>query len=233
MGLVPQLLVAAPRMLVIGGIAAAVLALSSFFWLVRRVFGAPRKRKGPLGAMRALVVLLFSFVSACLATAALALGVALVGYHALFHRMRIAEIQCLELAPQQLRLFFVAIDPDGRRGPTETYDMSGDEWTVGGTILRWRPWVTMLGAPPMYSVTRVEGRWRLAADANRHQATAHDRGGGEGRAWFYLERDGARGPLAWIIDGVHGEAVSQLPDRLAVYDLYVAPDGYVLTKRSM
>lgn len=231
--LLPQLLLRAPRVLSAGGLVAGVLALWTFFWLVRRVFGASRKQKGPLGATRAFLTFVFSFVCACVAVTAFALCIALAGYHALIARARVAEIQCLELAPQQLRLYYVAIDPSGQRGPTETYDLSGDEWTVGGTVLRWKPWLTMLGAPPMYSVSRVEGRWHTALDANAHKATAHDRVGGEGRSWLYLERDGSRGPLGWIIDGVHGEAVSQLPDRLAAYDLWVAPDGYLLTKRSL
>jgi hypothetical protein len=233
MGLSPQLLLAAPRALLIGGIVAATIALWTFLWLVRRVFGAPRKRKGPLGAMRGLVALSFSLGLGAAAVASLALCVALSGYHMFFARTRVAEIQCMELAPQQLRVYYVAIDANGQRGPTETYDVSGDEWTVGGTILRWRPWLNAAGASPMYAITRVEGRWHTAADANAHKATAFDRGGGEGHAWLALERDGTRGPLGWIIDGVHGEAVSQLPDRLAVYELWVAPGGYQLTKRSM
>jgi hypothetical protein len=234
MALTPELFLGAPRGLLIGGLVAAVLGFSSGLWLMRRLWrGWFARGHAPLGFVRAFLALAFSLGCAAGAAVALGLYVALSGYHALLARTRIAEIQCMELGPQQLRLYLVPLGPKGERGPTETYELAGDEWTVGGEILRWRPWLKMMSLPPMYAVTRVEGRWRSASDANHHKATAFDRGGGESRAWLYLERHGTRGPLAWLIDGAHGQAVSQLPDRLSVYDLYVAPDGYVLTKRSL
>jgi hypothetical protein len=39
--------------------------------------------------------------------------------------------------------------------------------------------------------------------------------------------------MRWIVDGAHGQAVSQLPDRRAVYDIYVTPNGYIVDKRSL
>ncbi len=79
----------------------------------------------------------------------------------------------------------------------------------------------------------MEGRWLRASDANAHQATAHDRLGGTGWGWLLMLHEGTRGPLGFLVAGVHGQAVSQLPDRRAVYDVYVTPGGFVLEKRSL
>jgi hypothetical protein len=83
----------------------------------------------------------------------------------------------------------------------------------------------------VFQVSRIEGRWLKAADANQHKGTAHDRGT-TGPGWLALYRDGARGPLGWLVAGAHGQAVSQLPDRRAVYDLYATPNGFVVDKRT-
>jgi hypothetical protein len=166
-----------------------------------------------------------------LGIAALGLWAALANYLDLSKKTHIAEVQCIELGPSKLRLFYVPIDGKGRRGATETYDLDGDEWTVGGDVLRFQPLLEYLGLETVYQVTRVEGRWLKAVDANAHRATAYDRGV-TGRGWLVLYRDGARGPLGWLIEGAHGQAVSQLPDRRAVFDLYITPNGLVVDKRS-
>jgi hypothetical protein len=142
-------------------------------------------------------------------------------------------VQCIELKPAKLRLYYVPIEPDGTRGATETYDLDGDEWTVGGDVLRFRPQLTLVGLETVYGITRVEGRWLKADDANHHVATAYDRGGGTSLTWLELYRDGVRGPFKWLIAGAHGQAISQLPDRRAIYDLYVTPNGFVVDKRAL
>lgn len=213
------------------GIGLGLLPLG---WLVRRLLRALFRRPQPAAkASRYVLALVAAAVLLGVGVGALGLAAALQSYRAFTTKTHVAEIQCVELAPQSLRVYLVPIGPDGSRGTTETYDLAGDEWTVGGDVLRLAPFLTVLGLETFYKVTRVEGRWLAAADANRHAATAFDRGGGTTWAWLSLLRAGTRGPLRWFVAGVHGQAVSQLPDRRAVYDLYVTPNGFVVDKRSL
>ena len=99
-------------------------------------------------------------------------------------------------------------------------------------MLRFRPFMTALGVQPVFRLTRVEGRWNAAADANAHKGTAFDRAP-PSTSWLGLYRGADKAPMRWIVDGAHGQAVSQLPDRRAVYDIYVTPNGYVVDKRSL
>jgi len=233
MGLSPQLLFTAPRLLLGVGLGAGVVAVWLSLWLMRRI--AQRvvgKTSHPVGLLGGGFTLLLATAFGAVSALALGLCVALRSYQAFTARTHVAEVQCVELAPQKLRLFYVGIEPDGRRGATETYDLEGDEWSVGGEILRFQPTLTALGVSTVYGIHRVEGRWRSAEDAKAHRVTAYDRGGGAGEGWLLLERHGSRGPLAWLISGVHGQAVSQLPDRRAIYDLFVTPNGYVIDKRA-
>jgi len=230
--LLGRLLGTAPRVLLWTGIGCGLVSLWIFSRLLGRTFDRVRGRTArPIGLLGALLSLVCSLGLGAVAAVALGLCVGLAGYRAFTARTHVAEIQCEEVLPSKLRLSYVSVDPEGRRGRAETYDLEGDEWSVGGEIVRFVPQLTALGVTPVFKVTRVEGRWRSAADANAHRPTVHERGGGAGLAWLWMERHGTRGPLGWAIAGVHGQAVSQLPDKKAIYDVYVTPNGYVVDKR--
>ncbi len=216
------------------GAGGLVLGLWPLWSLVKR-FGRAllRRPQTPWGLTRYLFTLTLGVFFAGIGVASLGLWAALHAFGEVRKKTLAAEIQCIELAPQKLRVYLVPIDGEGRRGATETYDVDGDEWTVGGDLLRFRPLLEYAGLDTVYQVTRVEGRWMSAADAVAHQATAFDRGGHTmGSGWLQLYRHGTRGPLGWLVQGVNGGAVSQLPDRRALYDLYVTADGFVVDKKT-
>ena len=233
MALAPDVIAEAPRLLLLTGVGAALLAIFAWLWIarrvLRRVFG---RAQSPWGVGRYAVLWLCSIACAGYGLGAIMVAAALTGYRAFTARTRVAEVQCIELAPGRLRLYYVELEPDGRRGATRTYDLDGDEWTVGGEVLRWKPAIVSLGAPPFHGVTRVEGRWHRADDANAHKPTAFDLHTDTVGAWRWLQRHGTDGPLRWVVDGVHGSAVSQQADRRALFDLFITPDGYVLAKRA-
>jgi hypothetical protein len=215
----------------LGGLLVGLMPL---VWLLRRFGRALTGRPQPPAtgasyfAMLLLTVLLIGA-----GVAALGLSAALATYHSFTKKRHAAEVQAIDLGAHKLRVYLVPIEADGTRGATETYDLDGDEWTVGGDVLRMRPFLTVLGLETVYKVSRVEGRWLKAEDANTHKGTAYDREGGTGQGWLQLYKNGASGPFRWLIAGAHGQAVSQLPDRRAVFDLYVTPNGFVVDKRSL
>jgi len=223
----------APRLLLWTGLVAGGITVLLWLWIVRRIGrrlrGAPQR---PIGFARYVVAFAVSLCCAACSAFALMATAALSGYRALAEHAKVAEVQCIELSPGKLRLYYVPIER-GVRGATQTYDLDGDEWTVGGEVLRFHPQLVALGLRPYARVTRIEGRWSRAADANRHRPTAYDLHASSIGAWRWLQRNGARGPLHWLVAGVHGSAISQEPDRLAVFALMMTADGYVLDKRSL
>jgi hypothetical protein len=224
----------APWQLAVLAAATVLLGALPLWWLLRRLGQSIIGRAQPaVSGWRYLVALVSAAALMGTGLAAGGLFALLRGFHAFNRKTHIAEVQCVELAPQQLRLYYVPIESDGARGATEIFDVTGDEWTVSGDVLRLRPLFTALGMQTVYRVTRVEGRWLEAAAANARAATAHDRGGGSSAVWLRLYRDGVRGPFGWVFAGAHGQAVSQLPDRRAVFDLYVTANGFIVDKRSL
>jgi hypothetical protein len=212
--------------LVIGGLLCA--------WLLKRFGRAVMRSPQPaVGVTRYVLTLGFAALFVGVGLAAAGLLFALQSYDAFTRKRLVAEVQCIEMSPGKLRVYLVPIDYDGAtRGATETYDLEGDQWQVGADVLRFRPFLTVFGVETVYRLTRVEGRWVRAADANAHKPSAFDRGGGTTRSWLALYRDGKRGPLGWMIDGAHGQSVSQMPDRRAVYELYMTANGLVVNKRT-
>lgn len=229
-----DLVAEAPRPLFAIALSGIVLGVMPLLWMLRRFLRFVRRREQSSVS--------FSRYFFTLSTSALLLGVgigatgllaAIHGYRAFTEKTRVATVQCIELMPSTLRVYYSDVREDGTVAEAETYDIRGDQWTVGGEVLRFRPFLTPLGVRTLHKITRIEGHWVKAEDANANRATAIDRNGGVSDFWIAAHRYGTSGPLAWLVEGVHGQAVSQFPDRLAVYDLYVTPNGYVLDKRSL
>jgi hypothetical protein len=215
------------------GLGGLVLGIWPLWHTTKRLGRAAfRRPQQPWGVSRYLFSVATGAFLVGVGAASLGLWMALGAFGDVRHKTHVAEIQCIELAPQKLRVYYVPLDESGRRGATETYDLDGDEWQVGGDLLRFRSLLTKLGVDTVFQVTRVEGRWLAAADANQHKPSAFDRGA-TSSSWLQLYRNGTRGPLGWMVQGVNGGAVSQLPDRRALYDLYVTSDGFVVDKKTL
>lgn len=215
-------------------VCGLVLSAAPVLWMLRRMVRALMGRpQPPISSTRYVMALVTSALLGGLAAAAFGLLLSLESWHAFTKKTHVGELQCIELQPGKLRVYFVPILDDGTRGATETYDLDGDQWAVWGDVLRLKPFLSGLGLSTVYQVSRVEGHWTKAEDANAHKGSAYDRSGGTGPTWLQLYKEGTKGPMGWLVAGVHGQAVSQLPDRRAVYDLYVTANGFIVDKRAL
>jgi hypothetical protein len=222
-----------PWLLIVAAAGLVLLGLWPFFWILRRMLRRVAGRlQEPVAGSRYLVAFVTSLVLLAAGLAALSLAAMLSTWRAFTKKTHVAEVQAIELGPHKIRVYVVPIDSEGARGATEIYDVDGDEWQVGGDVLRFRPFLTALGVETVFRLTRVEGRWSAAGDANTHKGSAYDRLPASS-GWRRLYHDADKPPLKWLIAGAHGQAVSQQPDRRAVYDLFVTPNGYVLDKRTL
>lgn len=219
--------------LMVIGVGGLLLGLWPLWWMLKRA--GTRLGGGlqpPVAGTRYLMAFVTSVVLIAVGLVTLSLLAMLQGWRAFTKKTQVAELQCIELAPHKLRVYLVPIDSDGARAATEVYDVEGDQWQVGGDILRFKSFVTAFGVQPVFRLSRVEGRWNSAPDANAHKATAFDRAP-PSTAWLGLYRGADRAPARWLVDGAHGQYVSQLPDRRSIYDIFITPNGYIVDKRSL
>jgi hypothetical protein len=230
--MVESLLEMRHALLLLVGIGGLCLGIWPLLAVIKRLGRAALRRpQRSWGMTRYLTTVATGAFLTGVGVASLGLWMALAAFGEVGKKTHVAEIQAIEMGPSKLRVFYVPVDGKGHRGATETYDVDGDQWQIGGDVLRFRPMLGHLGVDTVYQVTRVEGRWLRAEDANAKKASAYDRGT-TSSGWLALYQHGTRGPLGWMVQGVNGNAVSQLPDRRALYDLYVTNDGFIVDKKT-
>lgn len=147
--------------LLIPALACALFALI-FFGGLRRCL---RQRRYGGAGLRVLLVAAFF-------TAALALGLlasALYHYFRLEGETRVATIALREVEPQR---FSARLEtPDGQH---RSYDLRGDEWQLDARLVRWELPALLAGAPPLYRLERLAGRYGDVKQEMEAQRTVHD-----------------------------------------------------------
>ena len=107
--------------------------------------------------------LLWSLVFLLLAALGGLGGGALLGWHRLSAETPLAELEARRLAPQH---YVVTIrTPDGASRQVE---LAGEEWQLDARVIKWDSRAVMLGAPALYRLDRISGRWR---DVEQERAT--------------------------------------------------------------
>jgi hypothetical protein len=113
-------------------------------WRARRRFAACHR------SLWSLVFLLLALLGALG-------GTALLGYRRLASEELVATLATHQLAPQR---YSVDIElPDGTH---RTAEIDGDQWQLDARVIKWDVRAVVLGAPPLYRLDRLTGRYRDA-----------------------------------------------------------------------
>lgn len=142
-----------------------------------------------------LVGLLLATFAALLAT----VGVSFLGYRALTHEEVAATVRTSPIGAQHFRASLTY--PDGRE---ESFEIRGDSIYVDAHILKWRPWVNLLGLHTAYKLDRVAGRYAALADEQRGPRTVFSLGRPKPFDLFEVVRHVPR--LSALVDAEYGSA---------------------------
>lgn len=94
---------------------------------------------------------------------------ALLGYRRLTAETILADIQSRQIAPQR---YAVRVDfPDGSH---RDLDISGDQWQLDARVIKWRSTAVMMGAPALYQLDRISGRYIDATQEAERPRTVID-----------------------------------------------------------
>lgn len=173
--------------------------------------------------MRRLLGLIL-LLGAALAAAGL---VGLRSYRAFTHEELVAVVEC-EAAPAGASYRFllrIRQVHDGVPGPEESFPVGGEQWTLGGDILKWAPWLTFLGAKPCHKLTRLSSRYLTAGEEVSRPKSAYDLNGGSSAVWRWLHRFGPALPL---VDAVYGNAVYTDARLHGRWGVYATHNGYLI-----
>ncbi len=174
-------------------------------------------RKHWLGSvLRGLVGLLLLALSALTAT----IMVGIRGYHALTFEAVAATVKTEPVAPQRFRATISL--PDRR---IAMYELAGDAFYVDAHILKWHPWLNLLGLHTSYELDRVAGRYNSVADERSRPHTAYSLARERSVDVFSLARRKVLGPL---VDAEYGSAAFVAGTRPAQYEVRVGASGLLM-----
>jgi hypothetical protein len=202
------------RLTVLAGLLA-VLALASFISGIVHIF---RRRK--FGVMRfggGVVLLLVGLAVFAIAGWAQT-------YRALTYNQLVATIHAAPV-PNQLQTMQVVYTPinDGKPGTPQTFTVKGDQWMIGGDIIKWDDWLNILGVHTGYRVNRIQGYYTDANDANTKPETAYNLNSSNDTVSQFLRNHSNLMPF---VRATYGNFVTLRPDPSATYKVYVSTSGY-------
>jgi hypothetical protein len=150
--------------------ATLILVVAALLGLVALVSAAGvrrhwRERRRVRGTMR----LLLSLVWLMLALLAAGLGLSLRGYRQLTEEAPVVAVDAHIQSPQRWTL--VLTWPDGS---TREVTLAGDAFRVEAIVLKWKLPALLAGAPPLYRLDRLDGRYEDAAQEREAPRTVID-----------------------------------------------------------
>jgi hypothetical protein len=198
------------RALLLTATASAMMGLVLF--LCAREAAHRRRVQGTL--VWGLAGLLFVTLAALVAT----IGVSVHGYRALTYEQVVATIRTAPTGPQ--RFSAIVTDPDGR---AETFDIRGDAIYIDAHILKWQPWVNVMGLHTVYELDRVAGRFDGLADERSKARTVYSLARPKPLDLFDVAR-GVPG-LSMLVDAEYGSATFVGARDRAAYEILVSTTG--------
>ncbi len=149
-------------------------------------------------------------------------------YRALTRNEWVATIKAVPLAgtTQTMIVTYTPIHDGQVSGKAQTYRVSGDEWSLGGDIIKWQDYMNVLGVQTGYRITRLMGYYDSAHDEVTKPRTAYDLAGGSDGVYTFLQQH--RGLIPFV-RATYGNDVRTGPDPSASYKVYVSTSGYWTT----
>jgi hypothetical protein len=111
----------------------------------------------------------------------------------------------------------------GVPGRPQRFLMHGDEWAIGGDVVKWHPRLAFLGFKPYYKLTRLHSRYSAVQDEKTQPRSVYELNGGSGWIWRWLSRCGVRLPG---VDAVYGQAVYMTARPGVTWGVYVTHSGF-------
>lgn len=180
-----------------------------------------KKQKSRLGCLTVIFLIL---VFLCL----LFFTAYLRAYQAFTGEELVAVVE-IEPADQTNASFILNFTPvkKGQRDSTIQLPINGDQWVVGGDIVRWKDAFTFLGLKSMYRLYRVEGQYLQGSDTKEKPSVHFVGKGGDNTLWNQLYKIGNR---IFFVSGVFGAKVFNYPSYNSYFEIYVTEDGFVMKK---
>lgn len=201
--------------LLIPALACALFALIFFAGLRRCLH---QRRYGGAG-LRTLLVLGFALAALALG----ALATALFHYFRLERETTVATVILRQVEPQR---FSARLEtPDGLH---RSFELRGDEWQLDARLVRWELPALLAGAPSLYRLQRLSGRYGDVKQELEAQRTVHDLAAGAFPDLWTLKRQFPQ--YLPFVDADYGSAAYLPMLDGARYAVTLAPRGGLVAR---
>ncbi|MFZ3063689.1 MAG: hypothetical protein WA277_00195 [Nitrospirota bacterium] len=215
------------RLAIISAIIIAIGFLIILLLFINCIL-ARRGERGGIGIVQKIFVFLISLLFITTGSAMLMTAMHLQAYRAFTHKEMVGIIDARKTKGLDYDIFlrFTPVEK-GVKADEKIYKIKGDQWAIGGDILKFEDWVNFIGIHTGYKTTRIHGRYLKAEDENIKQHTAYDINGGTDAIWLYLYENSGSIPF---VKAVYGNSVYTFPSDKDVYGIYVTTSGYFIEK---
>ena len=179
--------------------------------------GALRRKKLLKSALRILLTAFFLSLAALFGT----ITIATVGYRALTYEETAATVRIEPLGAKSFMAHFIF--PDGRRA---SYHLAGDELYVDAHILKWKPFVNIMGLHTTYELDRVTGRYIDVKDELLSPRTVFIVSQDKPLNMFNLRQRYFF--LRHLLDAEYGSATFINSDKSATFEIRVSATGLLI-----
>jgi hypothetical protein len=148
-------------------------------------------------------------------------------YRALTRAELVAYVRAVPIMGQQqtMRVTMTPVQ-NGTPGAAQTYVVHGDQWELGGDVIKWQDYVNILGLHTGYRLTRLDGYYDDAHDYQHKPLTFIDLAGHQDAVGQFVHDHQALLPF---VRAIYHNAVAAPPDPHATYRVYLSTSGYWTT----
>ena len=128
---------------------------------------ARRGERGGIGIAQKIFVFLISLLFITTGSSMLMAAMYLQAYRAFTHKEMVGIIDARKTKGLDYDIFlrFTPVEK-GIKAEEKIYKIKGDQWSIGGDILKFEDWVNFIGIHTGYKTTRIHGRYLKAEDEN-------------------------------------------------------------------
>jgi hypothetical protein len=195
-----------------------ISGLISLVFLIATI-GALKKFRFFVFFRNSVFLLLFILITSICAI----LKVANYGYRSLLHEECAATVT-IEPAGKQ-RFVAHVVFPDGE---TAGFLCEGDQVYVDARILKWHPWLNIIGIHTAYQLDRLGGRYITIEDEQNKPRTIHSLLKNSRIDMFQIRKQWVT--LKPFVDAEYGSATFIYADLPAVYKIMVSTSGLLVRK---
>ncbi len=159
--------------------------------------------------------------------AGLAILFGLRSYRVFTQEELVAVVRC-DLAPHESNaafLLWVTPVSGGIPGTPERFPMVGDQWAIGGEVLKWHPWLNLLGVKTCYKLSRISSRYLKVESERTRPRMVYDLQGGTTPVWLFLYQCQQIPPF---VEAVYGNSTYAMAQPGTRWGVYVTLSGFLI-----